>query len=234
MSTSINDSESVRAILDRLRASHAWQTANNQSTAVEAQSDSDSAVSNLPSVASLLSQLNNSGVQSEPTPRPAPIEPSPPPIPVQTTPETDLRHLTFQQALPRLAQLSDDPKILSAIENLQQEQNKLERDLWSERVSIRSKYESKVQVAKTKAQLIGANGGVSKHEAEMISRAYEKELKQFDSDRALPAWDALVAKQQTTLAQLGLPSMFLTTEKSDRERQHRIIQVVEGIVSSKE
>ncbi|KAJ7067935.1 hypothetical protein C8F01DRAFT_581985 [Mycena amicta] len=201
MFTNINDSAGLTAILDRLRASQAWQNINaspshQQQTAEETPPTA--------SVATLLSQLN-------------PVEPpqtvfEPPPNPIQTTespavaaPE-DVRFLTFQQALPRLAQLSDDA--VSAIEQLRQDQDKLERALWAERVALREKYETKVEVAK------------------------HKELKQFDSERALPAWDALVARQQTALAALGIPAMYPTAEKSDRELQQRVVQVLEGIVSS--
>jgi hypothetical protein len=51
----------------------------------------------------------------------------------------------------------------------------------------------------------------------MLSQAYEKELKRFDAERVLPAWDGLVTKQQTALARLQIPTMFPTTVKADRE-----------------
>jgi len=104
----------------------------------------------------------------------------------------------------------------------------VERELWQERSAIRAKYEEKVKVAKTRATMIGT--GLSQHEAEMLSQAYEKDLKRFDAERVLPAWDGLVTSQQAALAQLKIPTMFPTAVKNDRERQQRVIQVLEGIV----
>nr|GAT46217.1 predicted protein [Mycena chlorophos] len=207
----INDTAGLSAILDQLRASQAWQNANNQSTAVEQVQHGSEA----PSVAALLSQLNPIQAVSQPV------------ASVPATAQPDIRYLTFQQALPKLSQL--DSAVLAAIQQLKRDQEKLERDLFAERVAIRTKYEAKVTVAQNKARLIGANG-VSKHEAEMISRAYEKELKQFDTERALLAWEQLVAKQQSALAQLNVPVMFPTTERTDRERQQRVMHVVEGLL----
>ncbi|KAF7313492.1 hypothetical protein HMN09_00505100 [Mycena chlorophos] len=209
----INDTAGLSAILDQLRASQAWQNANNQSTAVEQVQHGSEA----PSVAALLSQLNPIQAVSQPvasvsaTDQPATAQPA---QTAQAEPSEDIRYLTFQQALPKLSQL--DSAVLAAIQQLKRDQEKLERDLFAERVAIRTKYEAKVTVAQNKARLIGANG-VSKHEAEMISRAYEKELKQFDTERALLAWEQLVAKQQSALAQLNVPAMFPTTERTDRE-----------------
>lgn len=85
----------------------------------------------------------------------------------------------------------------------------------------------------------------------MLSDAYKKELKKFDAERVLVAWDGLVAKQQTALENLQVPAMFKTDTSTDREvsdiigyvstlddvlpseqRQQRVIQVLEGIASS--
>ena len=51
----------------------------------------------------------------------------------------------------------------------------------------------------------------------MMSDAFRQELRKFDAQRVLPAWDGLVAKQQARLEALGVPAMFPTTSKSDRE-----------------
>lgn len=51
----------------------------------------------------------------------------------------------------------------------------------------------------------------------MMSDAFRQELRKFDAQRVLPAWDGLVAKQQAKLEALGIPSMFPATLKSDRE-----------------
>lgn len=50
-----------------------------------------------------------------------------------------------------------------------------------------------------------------------MTTAYQKELKKFDEERALLAWDGLISKQQTALAALGIPTMFNTGIKADRE-----------------
>ncbi|KAJ6567284.1 hypothetical protein DFH09DRAFT_1081292 [Mycena vulgaris] len=228
--TNINDPAGVKALLDRLRTSQAWQTlvsaqadAQEQPAAPQpAPSGSETAASSS-SVAALLSQLNSAPAEvprnaaSPPSPSNAPPSASnappapspPPPAPYAFT--EDVRSLTFQQALPRLAQLSDSRAVVSTIEKLKQEQDKVERELWQERTAIRAKYEEKVKVAKTRATMIGT--GLSKHEAE----AYEKELKRFDAERVLPAWDGLVTSQQAALAQLRVPTMFPTAVKQDRE-----------------
>lgn len=58
--------------------------------------------------------------------------------------------------------------------------------------------------------------------AQMLSQAYERELKKFDAERVLPAWDGLVTSQQAALAQLRIPTMFPTAVKSDREVSYRV------------
>ncbi|KAJ3760495.1 hypothetical protein EV360DRAFT_39717 [Lentinula raphanica] len=98
---------------------------------------------------------------------------------------------------------------------MKKEQDDLETKLSNERKAILSKYEAKVQVAKTKASIIST--GLSKHEANMLSAALVKELKQFDLERALPAWDGLVLKQEERLAQLGLPDTLFKAEVSERK-----------------
>jgi len=260
--TNINDPAGVKALLDRLRASQAWQNIVNTPPAPEQQqppasgsgSEPTPGASTSTSVAALLSQLNSvpapvpaptptptqpaAGPSNARRPAPSPSKdsafPTPPPPPATSAPYVlteDVRSLTFQQALPRLAQLSDDPAVVSTIQKLKQEQDRLERELWAERTAIRAKYEEKVKVAKVKATLIGATG-LSKHEADMLIQAYERELARFDRERALPAWDGLVTNQQAALTQLRVPTMFPTAVKGDRERQQRVIQVLEGIVGT--
>lgn len=50
-----------------------------------------------------------------------------------------------------------------------------------------------------------------------MSQSFEKELDKFDKERVLPAWDALISRQQAALDKLGVPSMFVSKEKGDRE-----------------
>ncbi|KAJ7762815.1 hypothetical protein DFH07DRAFT_404910 [Mycena maculata] len=258
--TNINDPAGVKALLDSLRASQAWQNLVNTPGPEPTPASLSTPIPNPPlsgtetetnpgpstSVAALLSQLNSAPTtrpaedsrKHAPTPDPSPnrslnLKPSQTPSqdPPPSVPE-DARGLTFQQALPRLAQLADDPVLVATLGKLKQEQDKLEHALWAERGAIRTKYEEKVKVAKTRATLIGT--GMSKHEAEMLSQAYEKELKRFDAERVLPAWDGLVTSQQAALAQLRVPTMFPTAVKHDREKQQRVMQVLEGIVGSAE
>lgn len=51
----------------------------------------------------------------------------------------------------------------------------------------------------------------------MLVQAYERELKRFDAERVLPAWDGLVTSQQAALAQLKIPTIYPTAVKADRE-----------------
>lgn len=50
-----------------------------------------------------------------------------------------------------------------------------------------------------------------------MTQNFEKELQRFDKDRVLPAWDGLITRQQMILEKIGVPSMFVTNEKVDRE-----------------
>jgi hypothetical protein len=50
-----------------------------------------------------------------------------------------------------------------------------------------------------------------------MSDNFRKELRNFDVERALPAWDALVQGQQARLEALKVPTMFVTSETGDVE-----------------
>jgi hypothetical protein len=52
---------------------------------------------------------------------------------------------------------------------------------------------------------------------QMLSDACKKELRRFDSERVLVAWDGLITQQQEHLARLGVPTMFVTDVVADRE-----------------
>ncbi|OSX60525.1 hypothetical protein POSPLADRAFT_1047949 [Postia placenta MAD-698-R-SB12] len=297
MSTNINDPAGVKALLDQLRSSQAWQdiaqappqqpppeptlrvpdantsilpppiavsqatesTASpldaaslgdtgNLSTSGSASGPPESLLA--PSVASLLSQLQVvsssapqsiltrvsppvrsvqtpqllSPYQSMPEGRPTESPLAPLPSPARTE---DLRKSTFQQALPHLARLSEDPDFVNVISRMKREQADLERQLWDERQGIQKKQEEKVKIARTKASMVGS--GLTQFEADMLSDSFRKELRKFDSERVLPAWDGLVAKQQARLEALGVPVMYLTSIKTDREtfalRLMEIVQV---------
>ena len=90
-------------------------------------------------------------------------------------------------------------------------------------------------------------------DTQALTDAFRAELRKFDRERALPAWDGLVTKQQIALEALGVPTMFPSTEATDREvralceiplmmlmgtptaqRQQQIMQVLGGVVRSAE
>jgi len=144
----------------------------------------------------------------------------------------DISKFTFQQSLPIVSQLTDDPTFIVALIKLKKGQDELERRLWSDRQAIYTKYDEKFKVAQTKANMIGTT--VSQHEAEMLIDAFKKEIDQFDRDRVIPAWDGLVSRQQMELAHSGVPTMFVSNQADDRQRQQQIINVLENILDTKD
>jgi hypothetical protein len=50
-----------------------------------------------------------------------------------------------------------------------------------------------------------------------LSDGFQKELRKFDVERVLPAWDGLVRGQQARLEALEVPTMFVTSEAGDVE-----------------
>lgn len=88
----------------------------------------------------------------------------------------------------------------------------------------------------------------------MLTDAFKKELEKFDLERVLPAWDGLISKQQSIFSQHEVPAMFTTNISADREvanrfcclddwradhtktkqRQQRVMQVLEGIAGGDE
>ncbi|KZT26901.1 hypothetical protein NEOLEDRAFT_1061790 [Neolentinus lepideus HHB14362 ss-1] len=259
--TNINDPAGVKALLDQLRTSQAWQdsvASGNRNEAVQnplaqvpVPPSEPPATQPSTTIASLLSQLQapssptfTSPGSTLPEPRdvgtstggyyPAPTQDAPvatirQPSPAPPARKQDVRWLSFQQSLPHLARLGNDPSFaLIVAQKMKQEQADLESQLHEERKAILRKHEEKVKLARTKANIVG---GLSRHEADMMSDAFRKELRKFDLERALTAWDGLVTKQQAVLEGLDVPGMFITDASADRERQQRIIQVLEGIAS---
>lgn len=51
----------------------------------------------------------------------------------------------------------------------------------------------------------------------MITDAFEKDIRRFDLERVIPAWDGLVARQQAELTQAHVPTMFVTGEAENLE-----------------
>jgi len=143
----------------------------------------------------------------------------------------DISKFTFQQSLPVVSQLSDDPALIATLTKLKQDQDELERRLWSDREAIYTKYDEKFKVAQTKANMIGTS--VSQHDAEMLTEAFKKEIDKFDQDRVIPAWDGLVTRQQMELVHSHVPTMFVTNQVEDRQRQQQIVNVLENILDTK-
>lgn len=51
----------------------------------------------------------------------------------------------------------------------------------------------------------------------MLQDAYQTEMRKFDKERVLPAWDGLMARQQGQLETLGVPNMFVTSDPQATE-----------------
>jgi len=261
--TNINDPAGVTALLEKLRSSQAWAEIQNEPSQPElaaprapvkeetvaptAQPDPLDTVKDDPittanrdvtSVANLLSQLSS----EVPSIGPAHSHPpqfysssTPPNVSTamhKSLPKKDVRSFTFQQSLPYLAQLSEDPVFLDAVSKLRKDQETLERRLWEEREAICNRQSQKVNTAVTKANMLAM--GISQREAEIMKQAFEKELRKFDQEQVLPAWDDLITKQQIALEKLGVPALFVTDSASDKVKQYRIVSVIEGITGSGE
>ena len=83
-----------------------------------------------------------------------------------------------------------------------------------------------------------------------MSDSFRMELRKFDAERVLPAWDGLVRGQQTRLEALKVPTMFVTNDAGDVEvrisdisfvvhphatrscwqKQRKVMHVLEGIL----
>jgi hypothetical protein len=78
--------------------------------------------------------------------------------------------------------------------------------------------------------MIGATG-LSQHEAHMLDNAYANDLRNFTLCRVLPAWDGLQARQQARLHDLKIPGISIATSSdAEREKQRKIIHVLEGLL----
>ncbi|KAI0035622.1 hypothetical protein K488DRAFT_82813 [Vararia minispora EC-137] len=143
--------------------------------------------------------------------------------------QKDFRVFTFQQSLLHLGQLAEDVSFADSIKSMKEEQDGLEQKLWEERQEIIHRHERKVEAVKAKAQIVGV--GLSKHDAETLSTAVRRELHQFDLERVLPAWDGLTSKHQAAMEVLTVPSMFVTSDTSSLQKQKKVMQVLESVVS---
>ncbi|TFL00634.1 hypothetical protein BDV98DRAFT_107413 [Pterulicium gracile] len=108
-------------------------------------------------------------------------------------------------------------------------QDHLETQLFQEYQAILDKYRDKIHAAQTKATMTGATG-LSHHEANMLNHGYADELRKFNQNRVVPAWGGLVAQQQSRLRELQVPGMVMTSSPAEREKQRKIIHVLEGLL----
>ncbi|KAF8803746.1 hypothetical protein BYT27DRAFT_7109273 [Phlegmacium glaucopus] len=185
-------------------------------------------------VAALLDQLKSSPAWQELTNNTPAVDNPPTSVASllsQLADTEDIRNLTFQQSLPIISQLTDDSAFIDALKKMKKDQDELERQLWTDREAIYTKYDEKFKVAQTKANMIGTV--VSQHEAEMLTEAFKKEIDKFDRDRVIPAWDGLVSRQQMELAHSRVPTMFVSNQGEDRQRQQQVVNVLESILDTK-
>ncbi|KAG8904400.1 hypothetical protein FRB99_001822 [Tulasnella sp. 403] len=139
--------------------------------------------------------------------------PSPPKKP-------DPRSMSYVESLSTVEALLKDPTCSGVLLGLQAEQRQLEQRLWESREAITSRYTSRLKTTQDKTT-----------ENDETQNDMERELRRFDVETALPAWDALVKKQQQTMENLGVPMMFPTTDLTSRTRQQRLVRVIEeGLV----
>jgi hypothetical protein len=62
-----------------------------------------------------------------------------------------------------------------------------------------------------------------------MSENLRKELRKYDIERVLPAWDALIRGQQARLEALKVPTMFVSSETGDVEVRIQFLPNERGI-----
>ncbi|KAI0092554.1 hypothetical protein BDY19DRAFT_924975 [Irpex rosettiformis] len=250
----VTDPAGVKALLDQLRSSQAWQQTiaaaskpgspesshlhtEEAETRPEPEGNPASAT-----VAALLSQLQAVSESSTPSRAYSDYDGIFHPgraghvscaetteFPAASSPgqhTADLRNCTFQLALPHISQISQDSRVADTIRNMRQEQAQLESRLWADREAIQRKHEERVQNARKKASLIGST--VTQFEADSLTDSFRRELEKFDLERVLPAWDGMLNRQQTALESLGVPTMYPTMASAEIQKQVRVLQVLES------
>jgi len=142
-------------------------------------------------------------------------------------PTTDLRSMGYVQSLSRIEALLKSPTAASIIMKLQDDQRDLEETLWSARQTIISNHEKKLQSAIGQAKFSTGGDELDGRQSQQAADSLKLALRNFDRERVFPAWDNLVKRQQETLENLGVPSMFVTDNTADRSRQQRLVRVIE-------
>ncbi|KIY71762.1 hypothetical protein CYLTODRAFT_345247 [Cylindrobasidium torrendii FP15055 ss-10] len=142
--------------------------------------------------------------------------------------QDDRRKYSYKQALPIIGELAQDEAFVEAINQMKKEQNDLEKLLHSQRREITTMHEGKVKVAKQRANIVGQP--ITRHDALMLNDNWKKALAKFDREKVLPLWDDLVSRQQQKLEKMGVPTMFETQEQDEREKQQKLVKVMENLV----
>ncbi|KAG8980806.1 hypothetical protein FRB90_007480 [Tulasnella sp. 427] len=139
----------------------------------------------------------------------------------------DYRHMTYVESLSRVEELLKDPQTVNLMLELQKSQKELEAKLWDGRQALQSKHEERIRAAKTTARIVTGSEELDEKETQRLNDELSKAEREYDLKHALPAWDALVTKQQDAMEKLGVPTMFCSTDRTDRARQQRVVRVME-------
>ncbi|KAF8338987.1 uncharacterized protein EI90DRAFT_2436607 [Cantharellus anzutake] len=144
--------------------------------------------------------------------------------PSNVVPNTSLRDASYKQSLSALAGLLEDPLVINTIVQLKNDQENLETSLWDGRTRIIEQQKKRVKDLHDRCRII--NIAPTTREIEQLEKEFRHELRKYDKERVLIAWDSLTEKQQTTLEKLGVPTMYVTKDPKERARQQKIIDVI--------
>ncbi|KAG8947307.1 hypothetical protein FRC04_010883 [Tulasnella sp. 424] len=157
-------------------------------------------------------------------------------------PSVDYRTLTYVESLSRVEELLKDPRtaalLLDAVSSsfstrtnvlrkLKKAQDEMETKLWDGRQALKRKHEEKVRAAKTTARIVTGSEQLDEKETQRLLDELSRSEREHDLKHVLPAWDALLHKQQVVMERLGVPAMFHSTDPTERARQQRIVRVME-------
>ncbi|KAG8887986.1 nucleotidyltransferase, partial [Tulasnella sp. 332] len=152
---------------------------------------------------------------------------SEPPVPFQEQPPPDLKSMGYAESLSRIEPLLRNSVASSILRKLQDDQKDVETKLWGRRQAVMTEHEKRVQAARQQARIVTGVDSLEPRETQRLNQQLKKALDGFDREVALPAWDALLKRQQEALENLGVPSMFVTSDVTERSRQQRLIRVIE-------
>ncbi|PVF96319.1 hypothetical protein CPB86DRAFT_684780, partial [Serendipita vermifera] len=179
-------------------------------------------------VSALLKLLDHNTIPNGSEEGNSPPEPKGKGVFTATTEETapsDLRTVSFAEALSQITKLAQNPVILKHLIEIRDEQHRLEQKYWENRRQIIKKQESEIKQLKTKVHITGPLGP---REAERLRNSFQKEIADFEKDEFLPAWEILLGRQQATLERIGIPLMYETNDVEARRQQQQIMNVLEG------